>query len=221
MLYLNLFIQEALKNYGYRAHIRVPVGQDILGTAIFNGRNISKIVALDRNYRAPGPNFYYIRGGITYDFAELAFVRYDINESIEVDVRFYVDYERDLIIGSPFEASVFLETWVKEIFWLELEYLNYVKTFRQNVNATSNAVHFKLEQPRRIGMIQALSLNGLRGRINITEGGLYENNISMNFTSQEAGSDLDYMVAAYSADIDNVNDFRMGLFHHGDSLIHT
>lgn len=101
-------------------------------------------------------------------------------------------------------------------------------TFRQSVSATSNgsdvastSVHFKLEQPRRIGMIQAISLNGFRGQINITEGGLYQDNITMNFKSQDAGSDVDYMVAVYSADVENVNDFRHGLFQRGDSLIHT
>lgn len=72
-------------------------------------------------------------------------------------------------------------------------------------------------------MIQALSLNGLRSQINITEGGLYQDNLSMNFQSEEGESDVDYFVAVYSAPIDRVivNDFRIGLFHLGDSLIHT
>lgn len=114
------------------------------------------------------------------------------------------------------------------MFLLDLGFLNGISTFRQVVTATSNgtaiansSVHFQLEQPRRIGMFQALSLNGLRSQINITEGGLHQENITMIFASQGPGSDVDYIVAVYSDVLENVHDFRMGLFHHGDSLLHT
>lgn len=97
---------------------------------------------------------------------------------------------------------------------------NGISTFRQVVNATSNGtVRFQLKPPRRIGMFQALSLTGQRALINITEGGLHQENITLNFTSPE--SDVDYMVAVYSDRIDGVHDFRMGEFHLGDSLLHT
>lgn len=220
---------KSLKYYWYRLQLRVPANaaEIIIGNAEFFGRNISRIEAFDRNTNGTGASLFYIFGGVNFDFAELSFISTNFNESIEFDINFYVDFERDLIIGSEYGATVFLEAWVSEC-WLDIGYLNEISTFRQSVNATSNgsdiastSVHFQMEQARLIGMVQALSLNGQRGQINITEGGLYQNNITMNFTSQVAGSDVDYMVAVYSADSDDVNDFRLGLFHPGDSLIHT
>lgn len=97
-------------HYCFRVQLRVPAdpGELMLGNALFHGNYISRIEVFDRNTNGTGAKLHFMFGGINSNFAQLTFISSGLNETIEIDVNFYVDQNYYLLIGSQFESTVFL-----------------------------------------------------------------------------------------------------------------
>lgn len=91
----------------YSSHVPRVVGSTVLNNVYFYGRNISRVEAIDRNANGTGGMLLYSIGRITENYMALYFYS-EPGNSIDFDVKFYVDASNDLFIGDEYDTTILL-----------------------------------------------------------------------------------------------------------------